>query len=66
MALPSFAQHLQLLERCGLVQSHKKGRVRTYRLAPQALGTAENWLSAQRSQWERRLDQLDEYLKEME
>jgi DNA-binding transcriptional ArsR family regulator len=65
MALPSFAQHLAVLERCGLVQSQKTGRVRTYQLAPQPLQEAEQWLAGQREQWERRLDQLDDYLKHM-
>ena len=66
MALPSFAQHLDVLERCGLVKSRKAGRVRTYRLAPQKLQAAEQWMATQRSLWERRLDQLDSYLHEME
>ena len=30
MALPSFSQHLAVLESCGLVRSTKTGRVRTY------------------------------------
>jgi DNA-binding transcriptional ArsR family regulator len=62
MALPSFAQHLDALERCGLVRSRKTGRVRTYRLAPRPLKQAEGWLARQRALWERRLDQLDDYL----
>src|SRR5262249_2849413 len=37
MALPSFTQHLDVLERCGLVRSRKVGRVRTYRLVPPPL-----------------------------
>jgi len=63
MALPSFVQHLGVLEDCGLVRSNKKGRVRTYALAPQPLKAAENWLSAQRLEWERRLDSLDDFLE---
>src|SRR5690554_3763003 len=43
MALPSFVQHLRVLEGCGLVQSTKAGRVRTYRLAPKRLRLAEDW-----------------------
>lgn len=62
MALPSFVQHLRVLEGCGLVRSRKRGRVRTYRLAPERLGLAEDWLARQRALWERRLDQLDDYL----
>lgn len=62
MALPSFVQHLRVLERCGLVRSEKRGRVRTYRLVPERLKLAEDWLAGQRALWERRLDQLDDYL----
>jgi DNA-binding transcriptional ArsR family regulator len=62
MALPSFMQHLKVLEGCGLVRSKKVGRVRTYELAPARLKLAERWLVRQRRLWERRLDQLDEYL----
>lgn len=62
MALPSFAQHLDVLEDCGLVRSTKEGRVRTYRLQRRPLATATRWLDAQRVQWERRLDGLDAYL----
>jgi DNA-binding transcriptional ArsR family regulator len=66
MALPSFTQHLDVLERSGLVASHKRGRVRTYRLVPTSLRAAQDWLAVQRDLWERRLDQLDDYLKERE
>ena len=62
MALPSFVQHLKILEGCGLVHSEKSGRVRTYSLAPQQLRLAENWLSQQRALWERRFDQFDAYV----
>lgn len=62
MALPSFVQHLRVLEGCGLVQSRKAGRVRTYQLVPERLKLAEDWLGRQRALWERRLDQLDTYL----
>lgn len=65
MALPSFVQHLKILEDAGLVGSTKSGRVRTYTLAPRRLRLAEDWLSRQRSLWERRLDQLDDYLLEL-
>jgi DNA-binding transcriptional ArsR family regulator len=63
MALPSFVQHLQVLEHSGLVRSKKQGRVRTYTLESQPLKAAERWLSAQRAHWERRLDALDDFLK---
>ena len=65
MALPSFVQHLSVLEECRLVRSTKAGRVRTYRIVPQPLMAAEGWLARQRGLWERRLDQLDSYLARM-
>ena len=65
MALPSFTQHLGVLEDCGLVESHKEGRVRTYRLVPRPLEEAEHWMAEQLRIWERRLDQLDEHLMRM-
>jgi DNA-binding transcriptional ArsR family regulator len=66
MALPSFSQHLSVLESCGLVCSKKVGRVRTYRLAPDPLRKAEHWMARQRSQWEQRLDQLDDYANQLQ
>ena len=63
MALPSFSQHLKVLEECGMVRSSKSGRVRTYELQPKALEAAEHWLNVHRRRWETRLDQLDDYLK---
>ena len=65
MALPSFVEHLKVLEGSGLVRSHKVGRVRTYEIVPDRLKIAENWLGKQRKLWERRLDQLDAYLLAM-
>lgn len=62
MALPSFTQHLSVLEGAGVVASKKLGRTRTYRLLPTGLNVADGWLSGQRRLWERRLDQLDTFL----
>lgn len=59
MALPSFLQHLKVLEDCGLVATRKSGRVRTCSLRSEPLAAAEHWLEEQRSLWTRRLDQLD-------
>ena len=65
MALPSFVAHLRQLEDSGLVRSTKVGRVRTLRLVPGRMKIAEHWLAQQRTQWEKRLDQLDAYLTQL-
>lgn len=59
MALPSFLQHLRMLEDSGLVATRKVGRVRTCTLNSQPLAAAERWLEAQRTLWNKRLDQMD-------
>ena len=62
MKLPSFVQHLAVLERSRLLKSKKTGRVRVFRINPRRLKVAEDWLAGQRRLWEARLDRLDEYL----
>ncbi len=64
MSLSAVVQHLQVLEASGLVRSEKVGRVRTCRIEPQALRTAEQWIAERRTSWERRLDRLGDYLAE--
>lgn len=62
MALPSFTQHLAVLEQAGVVTSTKQGRTRTYRLAPTGLDELTVWLAEQRLVWTQRLDQFDEFV----
>lgn len=62
ISLPAVLQHLQMLEASGLVRSEKKGRVRTCRIEPKALRTAEGWMAEQRALWEGRLDRLEAFL----
>lgn len=65
MKLPSFVEHLSLLEQSRLVKSRKRGRVRTYEIAPQRLAAAEDWLAKRRQVWESRFDRFDEYVKQL-
>ena len=63
--LPSFVQHLSVLEQSRLVRSKKRGRVRTYEIVPERFKVAENWLTARREEWEARLDRFDQYVKQL-
>ena len=65
MKLPSFVQHLSVLEQSRLVTSKKRGRVRTYEIAPERFKVAEDWLTARRQLWEARLDRFDHYVKQL-
>jgi DNA-binding transcriptional ArsR family regulator len=66
MSLPAVIQHLQVLEASGLIRSEKVGRVRTCRIEPGPLRSAEQWIARRRAVWERRFDRLGEYLASQE
>jgi DNA-binding transcriptional ArsR family regulator len=63
MALPSFTQHLGILENAGLIVSRREGRTRICSLNPNALRRAEDWLATNRRQWEERLDRFEAHLE---
>ncbi|MBY0611892.1 MAG: metalloregulator ArsR/SmtB family transcription factor [Beijerinckiaceae bacterium] len=62
MALPSFLQHLKVLEGRGLIRTVKNGRVRRCEIIPEPFDAATRWLEDQRTLWSARLDRLDAYL----
>lgn len=64
ITLAAVVQHLQLLEKSGLVHTEKVGRVRTCRIEPAGLSAAEQWIADRRSVWERRFDRLGDLLAE--
>jgi DNA-binding transcriptional ArsR family regulator len=63
MSLAAVVQHLQVLERTGLIATKKVGRVRTCELEVERLEQVGEWISARRRTWERRLDRLGEVLE---
>ena len=66
ITLTAVAQHLQILEQCGLACTEKLGRVRTCRIEPAGFDVLEGWIRDHRTVWERRLDRLDALLEEDE
>ncbi len=64
MTLAAVVQHVQVLEASGVVRTEKVGRVRVCRLETRALSAAERWFRDRRALWERRLDALEEVLRE--
>ena len=66
ITLAAVVQHLQVLERSGIVCTEKVGRVRTCRIEPAGLNVAAEWIAERRSLWERRLDRLGSILAEEE
>jgi DNA-binding transcriptional ArsR family regulator len=62
ISLPAVVQHLDVLQRSGLVSSEKVGRVRTCHLEPEPMQSVERWIARHRAEWESRLDRLGDVL----
>jgi DNA-binding transcriptional ArsR family regulator len=62
---PAISRHLRVLRTARLVRSRGDAQRRVYSLNPAALDEVDQWLARCRDMWNRRLDRLDEYLKEM-
>jgi DNA-binding transcriptional ArsR family regulator len=62
IALPSFMKHIHCLEGCGLIRTHKVGRVRICTIEKRAFVAVESWLAAQHALWEARTDQLEQFV----
>lgn len=59
MALPSFLQHLDVLEDRRIIRTQKVGRRRMCSLEPHALAPLEAWVAQHQRGWAKRLDRLD-------
>ena len=56
MSLTAFIRHVHVLEQCGLLRTHKMGRVRRCSIEAAPLRSAEQWL--RRALWARYRDRL--------
>jgi DNA-binding transcriptional ArsR family regulator len=63
MALPSFMQHIRLLEESGWIRTRKMGRVRICAIEEEPFTAIERWLSEQRAIWEGRTDRLQQFVE---
>jgi DNA-binding transcriptional ArsR family regulator len=66
LSLPAVAKHLRVLERAGLLEHHKTGRVRHCQLAPGRLQLARDWLDHYRDFWSTRLEALAQHMESEE
>jgi DNA-binding transcriptional ArsR family regulator len=64
MSLRAVLKHVEILEDVGIVRTVKEGRVRECRLEPAALDRANRCIEDLRTRWERRIDRLEQVLRE--
>jgi DNA-binding transcriptional ArsR family regulator len=63
MSLSAVVQHIEVLQKSGIVRSEKVGRVRTCQLEPAPMRAVEQWIAQHRQAWEGRFDRLGDVLK---
>ncbi|MGV0741983.1 ArsR/SmtB family transcription factor [Mycolicibacterium sp. XJ870] len=56
-------KHLLLMEEVGLVSSQRHGRERIWRIEPEPLAEASDYLSALSRRWDRAIDRLRTYVE---
>jgi DNA-binding transcriptional ArsR family regulator len=66
MSLPAVSKHLQVLERAGLIARGREAQWRPCRLEAGPIKAVSEWAERYRAIWERRLDNLDTYLQQLE
>jgi len=62
MSLPAISQHLRVLREAGLVEEHRKGRQRVYRLQAAPLALVANWVNPYQRFWRTKLAALGKHL----
>jgi DNA-binding transcriptional ArsR family regulator len=66
MSLPAVSKHLRVLERAGLIRRQRCGRVHQLKLEAEPMKDAQQWIEEYRRFWEKNLDRLEDYLKQMQ
>jgi DNA-binding transcriptional ArsR family regulator len=65
MTLTGMKKHVDVLERAGLVNTEKVGRVRTCKLGLRRLSEEAAWIERYRQLWAARFDELDNVVEEL-
>lgn len=66
ISLPAISKHLKVLARAGLITQGREAQWRPCRLAAGPLREVADWVEQYRRFYEQSLDQLDEYLRELQ
>lgn len=66
MSMPAISKHLKVLERAGLITRGRAAQRRPCRIQPAPLKDVADWIENYRIAWEKRLDRLHDYLREMQ
>jgi DNA-binding transcriptional ArsR family regulator len=65
MTLTGMKKHVGVLERAGLVETEKVGRVRTCRIGARRLEEVAAWIDSYHQLWDARFGELDQVIEEL-
>jgi DNA-binding transcriptional ArsR family regulator len=63
ISAPAISRHLRVLERAGMLERVKRGKFHRFRVNTGALGQAQEVLQELADFWNRRLDNLEDFLQ---
>lgn len=63
---PMVSKHLKVLKQVGLVSEKREGRFRVYKVNAEQLKPIMEWVVQFEQYWNRRFDDLDDYLKTLQ
>ena len=66
MSRQAVSLHIQYLQSCGAITIQKRGRQRFCQLNNQGLKDLDDWLAPFRALWEKRFNELDELLENLQ
>ena len=66
ISLNAVSKHLQILERAGLVERHRRGREHWFSFNQQPLQRAQGWVTETLEFWNSQLNNLEDYLEAQE
>ncbi len=66
LKLPTVSKHLKVLRRAGLVTQGRQAQWRPCRLEAAPLKDVADWVERYRERWEERMEQLNDYLQELQ
>lgn len=66
MSMQAVSQHIQVLERSGLISRRRHRQTRPCRLEPGRLEVAVSWIEESRRAWTERMDRLETHLARLQ
>jgi DNA-binding transcriptional ArsR family regulator len=65
MSLNAVSKHIRVLEASGVVERQRKGRDHILSINTHSLDAVDGWIVRTRSYWEKRLDAMEQLLREL-